>query len=104
MPPSIFNGRPWPAPGEALWLEEDRDIAVALALIDAEACSGCGQPTSESMDPANEYAYRIDLVRCHACAATDREVSRFARANSSDGAPRDGVMAGLFTRVELKST
>lgn len=103
MPPSIFNGRPWPASGEEFWTEEDRDLAVALTLIDAETCSGCGQPTDQSMDPVNEYAYQVHLVRCHACAAADREVTRFARANSSGGAPREGAMAGLFTRV-TKST
>jgi len=100
VPPSIFYGGGWPAPGEPLWTDEDRDTAVALTLIDAEKCGGCGQSVKESMNPANEYAYDVHLTRCHACAAVERETRRFANANSSDGTVRDGAMAGLFTTVE----
>jgi hypothetical protein len=48
------------------------DVALALALeqFDAETCSGCGHPLSETTDPRNEGRYRTDLpVRCHACTA-----------------------------------
>lgn len=72
MPPSVLTGRVV-LPGQPLWTKEDTDLAVALTEIEADRCGGCGQPRSESMDPANEYAYRADPLRCFSCAARERE-------------------------------
>lgn len=87
VPRSIFLGRPWPAPGEALWLDEDRDYALALLEVEALTCHGCGQPRDESSDPANEFNYTAEPHRCHSCSA----ISKATRAWSSDGGSMDGV-------------
>lgn len=44
MPRSIFLGRPWPNPGEPLFLDEDTAWAVALAEEERDACPSCGMP------------------------------------------------------------
>jgi hypothetical protein len=69
VPRSVFLGRPWPAPGEALWTDEDRAWALALQAEDAGTCGGCGQPRAESTDPANEGRYSAEAVECHGCVA-----------------------------------
>lgn len=60
------------APGEPAWTQDDTDLALALTAIDGERCSGCGHPRSESMDPAREFDWKAEAVRCHSCAARDR--------------------------------
>lgn len=70
MPPSVLGGR-IVAPGEPAWLQVDTDLALALTDLEAERCD-CGHSRLESMDPANEFAYRAEPIRCHACAARDR--------------------------------
>lgn len=75
MPRSIFLGRPMPAAGEPLWLDDDRAWALALAQVEAEACPDCGRPWDEASDPANEYAYHAQIARCHACAAGYRAIA-----------------------------
>lgn len=71
MPPSIFRGRPWPAPGEPLWLEGDRDEAVALVLFDWDTCPGCRQPLSETIDPDAEGRYDVEQLMCAGCQARE---------------------------------
>jgi hypothetical protein len=44
VPHSIFTGRPWPRPGEPLFLQDDTDLAVALALEERDTCPSCGLP------------------------------------------------------------
>jgi hypothetical protein len=61
-------GRPWPAPGEPLFLAEDTDGAMALQWYEGLICSGCGQPLDESMSPEAEDGYRARLLACHGCA------------------------------------
>lgn len=71
-----------------MWLDDDRDWALALLDLEADACDGCGQPRSESMDRENEYAYKAEPVRCHACAALARATRDFTAGDhpgSSDG-------------------
>lgn len=67
-------GRPMPRPGEPLWTPEDRAWALALAVVEAESCSGCGQPLAQTLDPELEEAWRAEVVRCHACAAAATHV------------------------------
>ena len=57
------------APGEPLWTEEDRAYALALAVYEADQCSGCGRPRSETTDPEMDGMYRATAMRCHGCAA-----------------------------------
>lgn len=88
VPRSIFLGRPLPAPGEPLWLDEDRDWAMALLEVEDETCGGCGQPLHESRAPENEYAYTVTPIRCHACASMSRASRKFldgAGPTAADG-------------------
>lgn len=77
----MLLGRPWPGPGEPLWTDADRDWAIALLSEEQETCA-CGQLRSESTAAENEYAYDAVAVRCHACAARDREARRFSSSDA----------------------
>lgn len=78
MPRSILLGRPWPQPGEPLFLPEDAEYAMAWVEDQRAHCpGGCGQYQDESMDPATEGQWTATSVRCHACATRAREASRF---------------------------
>lgn len=77
-----------PGAGEPLWLDDDRDWALALLDLEADACAGCGQPRSESMTREAEFGYIAEPIRCHACAALARATRDFAGGEtpgSSDG-------------------
>ncbi|MFL4904815.1 hypothetical protein ACJ6WF_16910 [Streptomyces sp. MMS24-I2-30] len=74
------------ADGEPLWLPEDRAWALALAHVEADSCPECGQPWSEATDPANEFAFRAELVRCHACTTSARTVKAYQdKGGQSEG-------------------
>jgi hypothetical protein len=56
---------------EPEWTDEDRGLALALTVYEADACPGCGQPLSETTRPEREGRYRAGLaVRCHHCTAS----------------------------------
>ena len=82
--------------GEPLWLDEDRDYALALHFLEQETCGGCGQPRSESTAIENDGAYRAEPVRCHACAALSRQSTKFL-----DGAAASAA-AGLTFYVHKR--
>jgi hypothetical protein len=71
-------------PGDPLWTQDDTDLAIALTEIEGQRHS-CGHPRSESMDPALEFDWRAEPIRCHACAAVDR-AARQAADESMDSA------------------
>ncbi|MFG2400776.1 hypothetical protein [Streptomyces lydicus] len=77
-------GRPMPGPGEVLWTDEDRAWALALAEVERDCCPDCGQPWTEAADEKNEFAYKAELLRCHACATGARESHRYQRAGGDD--------------------
>jgi hypothetical protein len=52
----VFTGRPMPKPGEPLFLQEDTDLAVALAEEERDTCPACGLPKAWCRDPANQFA------------------------------------------------
>ena len=81
-------------PGEALWTAEDRAWAIALLEYEADICSGCGQPRSESMAAEHEFDYRPTALRCHGCAAVATESERFSVPNANT--------KGLMIGVELR--
>lgn len=54
-----------------MWLDEDRSYALAWQAEDADRCSGCGHPMTETLDPANEEAYVGHAVVCHSCRAIE---------------------------------
>lgn len=52
------------------WDLADVALVLALEVVEAETCSGCGHPMAESMAKANEFRYTAGLpIRCHACTA-----------------------------------
>lgn len=80
-----------PQPGEALWTDEDRAWALALLQVEADSCPDCGQPWSETSSIDNEYHYRAELHRCHACAAGAKAVAAFQN--------KRGDMSGLHVLI-----
>lgn len=74
------------AEGEPLWLPEDRYWALALAEVEADACPECGQQWSETTDPVNEFAYKAQLIKCHACGTSAKTVRAYQEnKGSTDG-------------------
>lgn len=70
MPLSIFLGRPWPQPGDPLFLPEDTDRARALHELEkqeaADRCQSCGLPKELCRAQGNQYAFEPEAERCHA--------------------------------------
>lgn len=89
-PRSVFLGR-IPRRGEPLWTDEDRAWAIALLEYEADLCSGCGQPRSETTEAANETKYTTTALRCHGCAAVARESEH--RSGPLDD--RKGLLIGV---------
>jgi len=70
VPHSIFTGRPTPAPGEPLFLEEDTAAALALAEEERDTCRSCGLPKAWCRDPANQFgAFEAHEDTCFATYA-----------------------------------
>lgn len=82
------------APGEALWLEEDRAWALALAQVETDCCPDCKQPWSEASKIENEFDYSAELLRCHACAAGARK----AHAYQESGGDVRGIHVSITKR------
>lgn len=87
----MFLGRV-PAPGEPLWTDEDRGWAMALLEYEADICSGCGQPRSQSTLAKNEFRYEAEALRCHGCKAVAVESENWSGPNAR----------GLLMGVKLK--
>lgn len=88
----VEAARAWGVPRSAFlgWAEDDRAWAIALLEYEADICSGCGQPRSESMDPANQFKYESEALRCHGCSAVARESE-----NWTDPKHNKGLMIGV---------
>ena len=82
------------APGEPLWTDEDRGWAMALLEYEADICSWCGQPRSQSMAAENEFRYESQALRCHGCKAVARGSEPFSKPDSDT--------RGLMIAVKLK--
>ena len=66
----MFTGRPTPAPGEPLFLEEDTAAALALAEEERDTCPSCGLPKAWCRDPANQFgAFEAHEATCFATYA-----------------------------------
>lgn len=59
------------APGEAQWLTEDTDYALAWQAEKRVTCEGCGHPLDESTDSEHVRDYQAAELTCHACAVID---------------------------------
>ncbi|MDX3747450.1 hypothetical protein [Streptomyces sp. AK08-02] len=81
-------------PGEPLWLAEDRAWAFALLDVEADACPECRQPWGEATDAANEFSYRAELIRCHACTASATAVKAYQ--------DKGGKSEGLHVHIERR--
>lgn len=76
MPHSVFTGRPTPAPGEPLFLDEDTAGALALAEEERDTCPSCGMPKAWCRDPRNQFGvFEPTEEQCHVSyvLATRRE-------------------------------
>lgn len=82
-PPSIILGRPWPRPGEALYLPEDTEKVLAVLNERADTCRRCGTRREEWLDADGRRIspdpYEAQRVRCPGCATTEEEDQRWAR-------------------------
>ena len=85
--------RAWSVPRSEFlrWTEDDRGYALALLALESETCDGCGHPVAESMASENQYGYRAELVRCHACAVA-------AKATDVDGINHAGLRVKVVRR------
>ncbi|HET7407966.1 MAG TPA: hypothetical protein VFJ21_12640 [Mycobacteriales bacterium] len=78
------------ADSDPQWTELDRGYALAWQL-EVDLTHSCGQPLAETTKRGHQFAYRAEVVRCHACATRDRAVEEFTNAG--------GDPAGLFVRL-----
>ncbi len=53
------------------WSDEDRGWALALLAEESDACSGCGQPRSESWSEDSEGRYTARVQVCQACLVAE---------------------------------
>lgn len=68
-----------------LWTEEDRRWAIALIAEEAEKCPGCGGQLTETTDPEHEEHWHAEAMRCHRCAAQQREMRAFQKEGDPTG-------------------
>ncbi len=91
IPHSIFLGRPWPKPGEALWLDEDQDKAIAYFLFKKESCAQCGTREEDWVDESGRYLNPPKLepiaVRCHGCETKEQ---------FQDSLPKGATQRGVY--------
>jgi hypothetical protein len=78
VPHSVFTGRPTPAPGEPLFLEEDTAAALALAEEERDTCPSCGLPKAWCRDPRAQFgafeAYEDTCFATYALAVHKKSV------------------------------
>lgn len=68
----MFLGRPWPGPGEPMWLDDDQDKVGAYLRLRREVCARCGTVDSDWIDQTtgryrDDPPYEATLFRCHGC-------------------------------------
>ena len=104
MPRSILNGRPWPQPGQPLFLPEDRNWALAHAAykaqVDANRCRLCGLPKDVCRDPANQFEFEVEVERCHATYAMASAQERASSRNANDVSLRSTTWAARLKKEE----
>lgn len=86
----MFRGRVV-AEGEPQWTDLDRGYALAW-LAEQNSKHECGQPLAEVFAKEHQNDYGAEVVRCHACAALERAMSEYGKA---DGADTAGLRARL---------
>lgn len=68
-----------------MWLEEDRRWAIALQVEEDGQCPGCHGQLEETTDPANEFRWVGEGVRCHRCAVQQREMQDHIKRGDPSG-------------------
>lgn len=66
-----------------MWLPADTEAALVWQEAQDDACSGCGHPRSETMDP-NGPDYTATALRCRACETRDAMASKWKRDEHAD--------------------
>jgi hypothetical protein len=80
---------------ETEWDEDNRDLAVAYAMWEADLCPGCQRPMAETMSAENEGRYVASApLRCHSCTAHHQ---------ASDAYSDSPQAQALFVPVELRA-
>lgn len=76
-------GRPWPKPGEPLFLPEDTEDALAYLADLKTRCSGCGNPRDETTAIDDHglplHDWEVGSTVCQACEAKGIEQERISR-------------------------
>jgi len=105
LPRSIVLGRPWPKPGEPLFLPEDTEDALAYLADLKTRCTGCGHPRDETtaLDDRGRplHDWEPHSTVCQACEALDIEKRRIR--DSGDASALDGRIF-YSTRVDGDDT
>lgn len=104
IPRSIFLGRPWPAPGEPMWTEDDTDVVIAWQRDQAERCPRCG--TKPSDWPVDEEGRLLpdpplDAV-VHECIGCGLIHDKRKELEESGAAAAGGLHVGIGPYVEPK--
>lgn len=102
------DGKPskWITEKEVEWDEEQRDYLFAFLEHEADQCSGCGEPISESAhplaDPANpdrEYTYQVsNPIVCFACEAKEKQLKKWNKIPHL----KDRGLRAVVRRLDLK--
>lgn len=87
---------------EPEWDRTQHALVAALADLEADTCSGCGNPLSESMSPGADPENRDGTHfyeagpphRCHGCTAREN------RAKDYRDAPAHGALRFPVVRVD----
>lgn len=70
----------------------ERDVVEAVLEDKASRCPKCGYPLDETYDPELERDWVVDVLRCHACGASESESEKFRKSKTAD-------LHGLHLRV-----
>jgi hypothetical protein len=83
----VFTGRPWPQPGEPLFLPADTEMAVALAEEERDTCPACGLPKAWCRQVEGGRArFRAEESFCWAVYAVNalRDTTAWQRKNNGN--------------------
>lgn len=73
--------------------DEDRTLALAFDLYEADLCPGCGQPRTYAHDTDSAgHWHGSDAIRCNACTALEASRRKYDK--------NDGSKAPLYFTVQ----
>lgn len=85
VPLSRLQGRPVPLTFEwqgtkvtalmqSPWTQDDVAAVLAVEQADGDGCPGCGADLQVTTDPAHQFDWVAETVRCHNCKARADEI------------------------------